>query len=194
MLITVLLPGIIKMTLQQHQPVVPAVSVASFSLPSSCRSSRPPSGVFLTTFTPPTLWDPPQHFWLTVPWGFLRQIWAFHMVLWGWAEGAGSSRFGWREAVRRCPEHHGTQLPCAGNSLGQRAHRSSSSTSWNSWSSRIFILFLCLGNLWWKDHGQYQWRGRSWNNSCLSIWSVVIKLVNFTHFFTLQPVTRHCSA
>lgn len=125
MLITVLLPGIIKMTLEQHQPVVPAVCAASFSPPSSCSALTLPQGslhsphsshalgpsAFLKGLLHHSLrifklFNSILHGIVRVNWGCCEeQIW----VMWG------SDLL----PLCSCSGHQGTQLYSAGNLLRQ---------------------------------------------------------------------------
>lgn len=149
MLITVLLPGIIKMTLQQHQPVVPAACAVSFSPPSSCCSSHPPSGI--SSLHSSHALGPPgfSEGQFSAAWGFLSCL--IHFTLWGWAGGAGRSRFGWCEAVICCPygpaRAQGTQLCSAGNWLGQCVQATSPSLSLHPMKRLVCtpcFAFLCV--------------------------------------------------
>lgn len=119
MLITVLLPGIIKMTLQQRQPVVTAVSAVSVSPPSSCHSSHPPSGILATLipsmFLPQLVWRAWRlfNYYTHISRGLVKVSWGcWEQQIWGMR---GSDVL----PPYSCSEHHGTQLPSAGYLLRQ---------------------------------------------------------------------------
>lgn len=149
MLITVLLPGIIKMTLQQHQPVVPAACAVSFSPPSSCCSSHPPSGI--SSLHSSHALGPPgfSEGQFSTASGFLSCLIHFTWYCGGELGVLGGADLGdvrqWSAAPRLLPERQGTQLCSAGNWLRQCVQATSPFLSLHL--MKLLVCTLCFAFL-----------------------------------------------